>query len=140
MAEAAGIPIVLTVPAGLITGIPISGEAYARALGDSLITACADETQCQRPIRGAFERLADEMRSQRRAAAVRMTAIARTLPPSLDQTAEQREIVESLQRRFIHLRDATATLGNSAPVKLGLWRGRISEVAGWSLGRFEVRS
>ncbi|MFJ4923854.1 hypothetical protein [Streptomyces sp. NPDC088725] len=38
--------------------------------------------------------------------------------------------------RWIHLRKATLTTGGVGPaVELPVWRGRLSDVAGWALGR-----
>lgn len=38
---------------------------------------------------------------------------------------------------FIHLRDAkTFGAGDSAPLPGVLWRGRLSEISGWSIGNF----
>ncbi|WP_299537933.1 hypothetical protein [uncultured Streptomyces sp.] len=37
--------------------------------------------------------------------------------------------------RWIHLRDVTLSFGTVSPVSLALWRGRLADVTGWSLGR-----
>ncbi|WP_069742079.1 hypothetical protein [Streptomyces sp. EN23] len=37
--------------------------------------------------------------------------------------------------RWIHLRDVTLVTGSRTPVSLTLWRGRLSDVSGWALGR-----
>ncbi|MDF6017216.1 hypothetical protein [Streptomyces sp. JH34] len=37
--------------------------------------------------------------------------------------------------RWIHLRDATMVFGGTGSLRLPLWRGRLSDVSGWALGR-----
>lgn len=39
--------------------------------------------------------------------------------------------------QWIHLREATGLAGTSGPVIRPLWRGRLTDVSGWFLGRPE---
>jgi hypothetical protein len=57
-------------------------------------------------------------------------------PQQVDQAVVDRQGHETPQRlpQWIHLRDATGVTG-SEPVHMPLWRGRLTDVSGWSLGK-----
>ncbi|MFC5202471.1 hypothetical protein [Streptomyces kaempferi] len=40
--------------------------------------------------------------------------------------------------RFVHLKDVTLFVPGASPVTLPFWRGRLSSVAGWTLGKLGV--
>ena len=37
--------------------------------------------------------------------------------------------------QWIHLRDATGVVGGGGAAVMPLWRGRLTDVSGWSLGK-----
>ncbi len=58
-------------------------------------------------------------------------------PAQVDQAVADREDHPTPQRlpQWIHLRDAVGVTGSSTPLHMPLWRGRLTDVSGWSLGR-----
>ncbi|MGW3644567.1 hypothetical protein [Streptomyces sp. NPDC000878] len=58
-------------------------------------------------------------------------------PQLVDQAVVDKRGHEAPQRlpQWIHVRDATGVTGNGRPVLMPLWRGRLTDVSGWSLGK-----
>lgn len=58
-------------------------------------------------------------------------------PEQVDEAVADRHGYQGPRRlpQWIHLRDATGIAGTSGTVVLPLWRGRLTDVSGWSLGR-----
>ncbi|MFJ8249970.1 MULTISPECIES: hypothetical protein [unclassified Streptomyces] len=60
-------------------------------------------------------------------------------PETVDQGVRELRADEDAETarlpRWIHLRDVTLVVGAMSPVSLPLWRGRLSDVSGWALGR-----
>ncbi|MER7726936.1 hypothetical protein [Streptomyces sp. NPDC096323] len=105
-----GLPLTLTVPAGVLHGDVIGHEAWK-----------ADWARSLRQVEGEGANLIAEF------------------PETVDQGIKELRTDEDTQLlpRWIHLRDATLLLGGAAPLRLPLWRGRLSDVSGWALGRPE---
>ncbi|MFI6862384.1 hypothetical protein ACIBKZ_21255 [Streptomyces sp. NPDC050421] len=105
-----GLPLTLTVPAGVLHGDVIGHEAWKAEWARSL-----------RQVEGEGANLIAEF------------------PETVDQGINEMRSAEDLSQlpRWIHLRDATLVLGGSAPIGLPLWRGRLADVSGWALGRPE---
>jgi hypothetical protein len=62
-----------------------------------------------------------------------MTAYLREFPgPEFDPEETEDERLNRPLARFIHLK-GTQLLSSGMPVDIGLWRGRMSEVDGWSI-------
>lgn len=102
------LPVILNVPGGVLSGDLISHEAWKAAWAQDL-----------RKIAGE---------------GARTMAI---FPETVDQGVEEARGgagPEGLPR-WIHLRNATILTGSSAPVSLALWRARLADVSGWTLGR-----
>ncbi|MET7642408.1 hypothetical protein ABZS83_01875 [Streptomyces sp. NPDC005426] len=104
-----GLPLTLTVPAGVLHGDVIGHEAWKAEWSRSL-----------RQVEGEGANLIAEF------------------PETVDQGISELGAAEGAQLpRWIHLRDATLLFGGTAPLRLPLWRGRLSDVSGWALGRPE---
>ncbi|NED91513.1 hypothetical protein G3I76_66970 [Streptomyces sp. SID11233] len=105
-----GLPLTLTIPAGVLHGDVIGHEAWKAEWSRSL-----------RQVEGEGANL-----------------IA-AFPETVDQGIQELRGGEDSQQlpRWIHLRDATLVFGGMAPLRLPLWRGRLSDVSGWALGRPE---
>ncbi|MFJ5265231.1 hypothetical protein ACIQAC_32675 [Streptomyces sp. NPDC088387] len=59
-------------------------------------------------------------------------------PEQVDEVvADKQGAVAQRLPQWIHLRDATAPATPGRPVVMPLWRGRLTDVSGWSLGRPE---
>ncbi|MEU1365884.1 hypothetical protein ABZ454_07085 [Streptomyces sp. NPDC005803] len=104
-----GLPLTLTVPAGVLHGDVIGHEAWKAEWSRSL-----------RQVEGEGANLIAEF------------------PETVDQGIRELGAADGAQLpRWIHLRDATLLFGGTAPLRLPLWRGRLSDVSGWALGRPE---
>ncbi|TXS37332.1 hypothetical protein [Streptomyces sp. OR43] len=105
-----GLPLTLTLPAGVLHGDVIGHEAWKAEWARSL-----------RQVEGEGANLIAEF------------------PETVDQGINELRSDEDVRQlpRWIHLRDATLVLGGSAPIGLPLWRGRLADVSGWALGRPE---
>ncbi|MEU1291156.1 hypothetical protein ABZ439_01775 [Streptomyces sp. NPDC005840] len=104
--DGAALPLTLLVAGGLLHGELISHEAWK-----------ADWARGLRGVGGAgaylLERFPEQVDQE---VAARQGAAARRLP------------------QWIHLRNATCLGGSGDPVVMPLWRGRLADVSGWSLG------
>lgn len=60
-------------------------------------------------------------------------------PEQVDEAVADKQGNGVAQRlpQWIHLRDATGAAASGRPVVMPLWRGRLADVSGWSLGRPE---
>ncbi|MET3390656.1 hypothetical protein ABIC33_001279 [Variovorax sp. 1140] len=109
-----GLPITLSINGMLVSGTIISSEAYFAEMAASLASTIYGNVKT--PRRAEFEQsIAD------------MPKTPNGEPP----------LAHELQ--FIHLRDAKFLAANGESMNVTssvLWRGRISKVAGWSLGAF----
>ncbi|MFE3471002.1 MULTISPECIES: hypothetical protein [unclassified Streptomyces] len=107
----AGLPMTLTHPGGLLHGDAIGHEQWKAEWARSL-----------RQVEGEGANLLAEF------------------PETVDQgvrelRAEEDAAGAARLPRWIHLRDVTLVSGAMTPVSLPLWRGRLSDVSGWALGR-----
>ncbi|WDT92106.1 hypothetical protein H0E86_15305 [Streptomyces sp. SCSIO-PteL053] len=105
------LPLTLTHPGGILHGDVIGHEQWKAEWARSL-----------RQVEGEGANLLAEF------------------PETVDQgvrelRAEEDETAAARLPRWIHLRDVTLVSGAAAPVSLPLWRGRLSDVSGWALGR-----
>jgi len=101
------LPITLSIPGGPLYGDMIAHEAWK-----------ADWAKDLHRMEGAGARaLAD-------------------FPESVDQVVGEMSGEEDAQSlpQWIHLRDVTLLTGALSPVTAPLWRGRLADVCGWSLG------
>ncbi|MFE2296116.1 hypothetical protein [Streptomyces sp. NPDC059452] len=106
------LPLTLTHPGGLLHGDVIGHEQWKAEWARSL-----------RQVEGEGANLLAEF------------------PETVDQGVRelhgQEQDAEAAARlpRWIHLRDVTFLGGAMSAVSLPLWRGRLSDVSGWALGR-----
>ena len=58
-------------------------------------------------------------------------------PQQVDQAVVDKQGRRAPQRlpQWIHLRDATGVTGGGGSAVMPLWRGRLTDVSGWSLGK-----
>ncbi|WP_433573334.1 hypothetical protein [Streptomyces sp. CA-251247] len=102
------LPITLNVPGAVIHGDLIAHEAWK-----------ADWAQSLRHMEGPGAQL------------------LASFPESVDQALDEMAGDDGHQGlpQWIHLRDTTCFTGTPHPVTAALWRGRLADVAGWSLGK-----
>ncbi|MGC4948092.1 hypothetical protein ACLQ2N_18090 [Streptomyces sp. DT224] len=105
-----GLPLTLALPAGVLHGEVIGHEAWK-----------AEWARGLRQVEGGGANLLAEF------------------PETVDQGIKEAQADEDAPflPRWIHLRDAALVCGGAAPLRLPLWRGRLSDVSGWTLGRPE---
>ncbi|MGW1727480.1 hypothetical protein ACWCQK_31755 [Streptomyces sp. NPDC002306] len=106
----AALPITLVVGGGFLCGDLVSHEAWR-----------ADWARSLRGIDGPGARLLERF------------------PEQVDEAVADKRGDQVPQRlpQWIHLRDATGIAGTDGSVVMPLWRGRLTDVSGWSLGRPE---
>ncbi|MEW1616417.1 MULTISPECIES: hypothetical protein [unclassified Streptomyces] len=104
------LPLTLTHPGGLLHGDVIGHEQWKAEWARSL-----------RQVEGEGANLLAEF------------------PETVDQGVRELHGQEDAQTarlpRWIHLRDVTFLGGAMSAISLPLWRGRLSDVSGWALGR-----
>ncbi|GGU65307.1 hypothetical protein [Streptomyces lavendofoliae] len=100
------VPVTLHLPSGIIHGDLIAHEAWK-----------AEWSQSLRHIEGQGAHLLAQM------------------PELVDQTMDELSGDHAAPLpRWIHLREVTSVAGGT-PVSAPLWRGRLADVLGWSLGK-----
>lgn len=104
----AALPITLVVGGGVLHGDLISHQAWT-----------ADWARSLRGFDGPGARL------------------LKRFPEEVDRAVADREGHDGPHRlpQWIHLRDATHAGASGRPVVMPLWRGRLADVSGWSLGK-----
>jgi hypothetical protein len=104
----AALPITLTVSGAFLHGDLISHEAWTTEWARSL-----------HGMDGAGAQLLERF------------------PQQVDEVVEDRQGGPGPQRlpQWIHLRDATGVTGGDGSAVMPLWRGRLTDVSGWSLGK-----
>ncbi|WAU83405.1 hypothetical protein O1Q96_29185 [Streptomyces sp. Qhu-G9] len=104
----AALPITLVIGGGLLYGDLISHKAWTTDWARSL-----------HGVDGAGAQLLERF------------------PEQVDQAVvdkQGRRVPERLPQ-WVHLRDATSVVGAGGPVLMPLWRGRLADISGWSLGK-----
>ncbi len=101
------LPITLHTPSGLLYGELIAHEAWKDSWASGL-----------RQMEGSGAQLLARM------------------PEAVDQTLTEMhgENAPRALPQWLHLRDVTCITGAATPVTSALWRGRLADVVGWSLG------
>ncbi|MEV8604993.1 hypothetical protein AB0465_34540 [Streptomyces griseoviridis] len=105
--DTAALPLTLLLPGGLLHGELISHEAWK-----------ADWARGLREVGGSGAHLLERF------------------PEQVDQEVAARQGRQAPQRlpQWVHLRNATSVTAAGDPVVMPLWRGRLADVSGWSLG------
>ena len=108
-------PITLTVGGNLVSGLLIAADAYIDAVADEFASDFKKED-------GTADRIRD------------MILGMKYIP---NEDAEK-----NVPPQFIHLMDAEVYTSSGRPIVSGgsLWRGKLSSVDGFSLGRLEVKN
>ncbi|WP_030594612.1 hypothetical protein [Streptomyces anulatus] len=104
------LPLTLTHPGGLLHGDVIGHEQWKAEWARSLRQVEGEGANLLAEFPETVDRGVRELRADEDAEAGRLP-------------------------RWIHLRDVTLVVGALSPVSLPLWRGRLSDVSGWALGR-----
>ncbi|MFS8197950.1 hypothetical protein ACLVWQ_04605 [Streptomyces sp. CWNU-52B] len=104
----AALPVTFVIGGGLLYGDLISHKAWTTDWARSL-----------RGVDGAGAQLLERF------------------PEQVDEVVSDKQGRQAPQRlpQWIHLRDATSVVGPGDPVVMPLWRGRLTDVSGWSLGK-----
>lgn len=136
--EASEFAVALFVNGMVVSGTVVSAADYYRGLGEQLAEAANRFGGGGDGYRAMFGSLADQSLQAGATASQRLIALLTEAPPVADRTRGQDEEVERLLRNYIHLRDVVAVAGGGARLTVRFWRGRLSEVTGWSFGRADT--
>jgi hypothetical protein len=117
------IGVTLHVSGIVVSGLLISGQSFFDLLGRSLAETSPAENA---PIREALAGWPAHFAERYRANELR-----------LDGSEDHGEYRPARTITYIHMRDASVVGPGLPPLPGTLWRGRLSHVSGWSLGRFD---
>ena len=120
-------PVVLTLPGQVLAGTLVSGRTYFAGLADAVQGDEPDDT-----MRGALA-TSYRARGQDFEGWGATAGLGDLDPegPDDDQLAALPDIA------YVHLREAEVVLSPPSARRLPLWRGRLAEVVGWTVGAFE---
>jgi hypothetical protein len=108
----------LTLPGQIVSGTLISVVQHFELLAKNLLDGLeSDAGNAARYLGGSYAALAEDFR---------------------DQIEAERSQADSppVSPGYIHLKDAWLYSAGSSPLEIGLWRGRLSQIVGWSLGNY----
>ncbi len=128
LADAYGLEyhLVLTLPGQVVEGTLVGGRAFATEMADLVQGEDPDET-LRGVLAARFRKRADQLADWGAASKLG------DLDPEGEGDADDLPAMPAVE--FVHLRDAMVS---SVPGKrLSLWRGRLSDVVGWTIGGFE---
>ncbi len=117
----AQVAVRLFLPGMILSGLLVSAASYWEQVAVWLRQTSQEEDLASAELAQAFLRQAEHLRER---------AAARSERP---QTSAQAEPLP-----HVHLADAVAFVPGQSPLEVGLWRGRLSAVAGWSLGVYSL--
>ncbi|HEX5560805.1 MAG TPA: hypothetical protein VFX52_04120 [Nocardioidaceae bacterium] len=116
--------VVLTLAGLVVSGTLIGARAHAAQVADLVQGEDPDET-FRGALAGRFRQRAEDLRDW--GAGSKLGA--------LDPEGPEGEDLEPMPSvAYVHLRDVTVLPGSGGATHLDLWRGRLADVAGWSLG------
>lgn len=116
--------VVLTLAGLVVSGTLIGARAHAAQVADLVQGEDPDET-FRGALAGRFRQRAEDLRDW---------GAGRKLG-ALDPEGPEGEDLEPMPSvAYVHLRDVTVLPGSGGATHLDLWRGRLADVAGWSLG------
>ena len=138
--------LTLTLSGLLVSGTPVTSAMYYEQLGNDLSEGWKNSRLPGGEPSDAFVSVGDvwrELLTERGTAAresekqlaERLAEWEKAHQDDTLLTREERSEYEQLTRLFIYLKNATIFGAGPAPITVSLWRGRVSEVLGWSLGR-----
>lgn len=106
----------------VVCGLLISGHTFLSELAAEIRGPAGGSGEVRDALAEGLEHLAGRYPSK---------------PPDDDEHDEQQE---PNRTGYIHLRNAELYVpGATRPIPIGLWRGRLSAVAGWNLGTLEAQ-
>lgn len=145
------VDLTLMVKGVIVSGTPISETEYFMALGDSFLAGFENATfQHASPspsssreqlsalggiVRNFLIEVGEDTLKARKQREEKLEALER-VPDDAVMSREQVDVRDQLTRSYIFLKDVTIVCGQSQLLTLSLWRGRLSEIDGWSHGRF----
>ena len=116
--------VVLTLAGLVVSGTLIGARAHAAQVADLVQGEDPDET-FRGALAGRFRQRAEDLRD----------GGAGSKLGALDPEGPEGEDLEPMPSvAYVHLRDVTVLPGSGGATHLDLWRGRLADVAGWSLG------
>ncbi len=129
--------VTLMIGGFLVSGMPISLEVYYRLSGEVLAEAAerqGHDGSVWRETYGELAEAAAKGARKRQEALDKLDAEFETLPEGQETPVELRERAEELSRVHLHLENVRILAPNGPLLSVPVWRGRLSQVAGWTSG------
>ena len=130
-----GLGLVLVVGGATISGKLVSNWAWFKKVEENIRKSAPSHAGEPNGMAEIFSWFGDEMISMREDS-TKITHVFDQLP-----TSAQQALADSDRTEFIHLEDARVYEPGypGMPGNGMLWRGRLKDVCGWSLGLFEAQ-
>ncbi len=126
--------ITLTVGGLLVSGMPIGTKAYFDRVTE-LLGEAQDRTAGNGDIiRRPFSQLAETVEAGRQKQDVEFEQLTSALAEGEQLDPEQ---AQKFERQYVNLGDVRTLGPNGKLIRTPVWRGRVSEVAGWNFGTLE---
>jgi hypothetical protein len=133
--EDIGLGLVLTVGGTTISGILIPNWLWFKKVEENLRKDTPPQGNKSNDLADIFDYFSSEMIAMREDSA-KISSLFNELPENA-----KKAIAESDRTEFIHLKNARVYDPGypGIPANGMLWRGRVREISGWSLGLFEAQ-
>ena len=136
--EAGGVAVTLFTNGMVVTGLSVSPTGFYFGVGEQLDGIAKGNEQAEESLRQYFSSLSERTETSIRESREWVEKHAAELPPWIERTPEQDQLYERFERNFIHLRDVAAIMAGGVTLNVPYWRGRLSEIAGWCIGRAAI--
>lgn len=110
-----GLPVTLTVNGVIVSGLLISGKQYFNEAAEVIEGGTGSS--------GVIEVMAN---------------LHRDVAKRFEELVSKDEDEPMPPVRFVHLNKAHILSSGGAPIEVGLWRGKLSAVDGWTFGAFST--
>jgi hypothetical protein len=124
----------------LISGMPVSEKEFFQLLGEQFEEGWKKTGNEGGFWRSSFSEVGEKAQKwlAERLAKRQEITLAEGESPSEEEVQKTSEKLEALTRVHVHLKNVTAVGPGMTSASIPLWRGRLTEIAGWSLGRMSM--
>lgn len=137
--------LTLMVDGVVVCGTPATYREYFDLIGNGFFqglvaSAGAESAEAAGRIRGLFSDFGMQAREAWERTQEELTRILEELgnAPTDEERQAAREGFAKRERTYIHLKNVTVYGLTPKPVEQDAWRGRLSRVSGWHLGRWQT--
>jgi len=135
------VSITVTVGGLLISGQPITPAEFFGLAGEALGEAWKRVGEGASPWTEYFGKLRSQAQEQVQDSAAKRQAIADEIASSENPPAVVEETLADAQRllpTYLHLKNVLVYGAQPTPLRLPLWRGRLTEITGWNFGQITL--